>query len=46
MAKKGSAKKTKNKTKHTKLMSQKKNKLRAKKELHLKRIKAIIKNSN
>jgi hypothetical protein len=42
MAKKGQAKNTKNKAKHSKLMAQKKNKLRAKKELHSQRIKAII----
>ncbi len=45
MAKKGKAKNTKNKAKHTKLMSQKKNKLREEKELHTKRIKAILRNS-
>ncbi len=42
MAKKGQAKNTKNKAKHSKLMSQKKNKLRVEKELHIKRIKSII----
>ncbi|MFK5959667.1 MAG: hypothetical protein QM495_12470 [Lutibacter sp.] len=42
MAKKGQAKNTKNKAKHSKLMAQKKNKLRIEKELHAKRIKAII----
>ena len=45
MAKKGKAKNTKNKAKHAKLMSQKKNKLKAKKELHTHRIKAILQNS-
>ncbi|WP_299528190.1 hypothetical protein [uncultured Lutibacter sp.] len=43
MAKKGRAKNTKNKAKHSKLMNQKKTKLRDAKELHTKRIKAIIK---
>ena len=42
MAKKGHPKNTKNKAKHSKLMNQKKNKLKEAKELHAKRIKAII----
>ncbi len=42
MAKKGQAKNTKNKAKHSKLMAQKKNKLRAEKELHAKRLKSIL----
>jgi len=42
MGKKGQAKNTKNKEKHNKLMTQKKNKLRIEKDLHAKRIKAII----
>ena len=42
MAKKGSAKNTKNKAKHSKLMAQKKNKLRAEKEIHARRIKSIL----
>ena len=42
MAKKGKAKNTKNKAKHSKLINQKKNKLRTAKELHAKRIKSII----
>ena len=42
MAKKGSAKNTKNKAKHSKLMTQKKNKLREEKELHARKIKSII----
>lgn len=42
MAKKGQAKNTKNKAKHSKLMNQKKNKLRKSKELHTKRLKSII----
>jgi len=42
MAKKGSAKNTKNKAKHSKLMTQKKNKLREEKELHSRKIKSII----
>lgn len=45
MAKKGKAKNTKNKAKHAKLMSQKKNKLKEKKEFHTKRIKAILQNN-
>ena len=43
MAKKGHPKNTKNKAKHSKLMTQKKNKLKKSKELHAKRIKSIIK---
>ena len=42
MAKKGSAKNTKNKAKHSKLMAQKKNKLREEKELHARKIKSIL----
>lgn len=42
MAKKGQAKNTKNKAKHSKLINQKKTKLRKAKELHKKRIKSII----
>jgi len=42
MAKKGSAKNTKNKAKHSKLMTQKKNKLREEKELHSRKIKSIM----
>ena len=42
MAKKGQAKNTKNKAKHSKLMKQKKNKLKSEKELHTQRIKSII----
>jgi len=42
MAKKGHPKNTKNKAKHSKLMNQKKNKLKEAKELHIKRIKEII----
>jgi len=42
MSKKGRAKNTKNKATHSKLMSQKKNKLRKSKELHAKRLKSII----
>jgi hypothetical protein len=45
MAKKGSAKNTKNKAKHAKLMSIKKNKLKEKKDFNKKRLKAIIKKS-
>ncbi len=43
MAKKGQAKNTKNKGKHSKLMNQKKAKLREAKDLHMKHLKAIIK---
>ncbi|WP_372795556.1 hypothetical protein [Lutibacter sp.] len=42
MAKKGQAKNTKNKAKHSKLMNQKKAKLREAKELRTKHLKAII----
>jgi len=45
MAKKGSAKNTKNKAKHSKLMARKKNKLREEKELHAKRLKLIVQRS-
>lgn len=46
MAKKGSAKNTKNKAKHSKLMNIKKNKLVTEKELRKERLKAIIKKAN
>lgn len=46
MAKKGRAKNTVNKAKHSKLMAQKKNKLTAKKIAHEERLKAIIRKSN
>jgi len=42
MGKQGRAKNTKNKAKHAKLMARKKNKLKAEKEAHKKRLKAII----
>ena len=42
MTKKGQAKNTKNKAKHSKIMNQKKNKIREAKELHAKRIKAVL----
>ena len=42
MAKSGKQKNTKNKSKHTKLMNRKKNKLRAEKELRKERLKEII----
>lgn len=45
MAKKGRAKNTVNKAKHSKLMAQKKNKLTAKKIAHEERLKAIIRKS-
>jgi hypothetical protein len=45
MSKKGSAKNTKNKAKHSKLMAQKKNKLKKETELRKTRLKEIITNS-
>ena len=45
MAKKGRAKNTVNKAKHSKLMGQKKNKLTAKKLAHQDRLKAIVRKS-
>ncbi|MDX1272123.1 hypothetical protein [Bizionia paragorgiae] len=42
MSKKGHPKNTKNKSKHTKLMTQKKNKLKSEKELRKERLKAIV----
>ena len=45
MAKKGSAKNTKNKALHSKLMNQKKNKLKASEISTKERLKAIIKRS-
>ncbi|WP_372744577.1 hypothetical protein [Lutibacter sp.] len=45
MAKKGSAKNTKNKALHSKLMERKKNKLRDEKIAHKEKLKAIIKKS-
>lgn len=42
MAKSGSAKNTKNKAKHTKLMDKKKNKLRQEKTNRKKRLKTIV----
>jgi len=45
MAKKGKGKNTVNKAKHTKLMNQKKNKLRKETELRKERLKAIVKKS-
>ncbi|WP_169816817.1 hypothetical protein [Wenyingzhuangia fucanilytica] len=41
MAKAGSDKNTKNKSKHSKLMDRKKNKLREKEEAHKERLKAL-----
>ena len=46
MAKQGREKNTKNKSKHSKLMSRKKNKLKEEKELRKERLKAIIKRAN
>ncbi len=43
MAKAGKEKNTKNKSKHTKLMNRKKNKLRQEKEARALRLKAIVK---
>lgn len=43
MAKKGQAKNTKNKAKHTKLLNRKKNKIRKDKELNKERLKEINK---
>lgn len=43
MAKAGKEKNTKNKSKHTKLMNRKKNKLRSEKELRAEKLKAIVK---
>ena len=45
MAKKGKAKNTVNKAKHTKLMQQKKNKLKKEATLRKERLKAIVKKS-
>ena len=45
MAKKGQPKNTINKVKHTKLMNQKKNKLKEKKLAHKEHLKAIIRKS-
>lgn len=46
MTKKGQAKNTKNKAKHSKLMDRKKNKLRKEKELRREKLKSIIKKAN
>ncbi|MDE1207269.1 hypothetical protein [Tenacibaculum larymnensis] len=46
MAKKGKAKNTVNKAKHTRLMKQKENKLRLEKQRTKERLKAIIKKVN
>lgn len=43
MAKAGKEKNTKNKSKHTKLMNRKKNKLRSEKDLRVARLKEIVK---
>jgi len=42
MGKKGKEKNTKNKAKHSRLMAQKKNKVKSEKELRKERLKAII----
>ena len=46
MAKKGKAKNTLNKVKHTKLMNRKINKVKLEKKLHQERLKSIIKKAN
>ncbi|QTD38408.1 hypothetical protein JL193_03685 [Polaribacter batillariae] len=46
MPKKGKAKNTVNKAKHTKLIKQKINKVKLEKQLHKERLKAIIKKAN
>ncbi len=46
MAKKGKAKNTVNKAKHTRLLKQKENKLRLEKQRNKERLKAIIKKAN
>ena len=46
MSKKGKAKNTVNKAKHTKLMNRKINKVKLEKQLHKERLKAIIKKAN
>jgi len=46
MPKKGKAKNTLNKAKHTKLMNRKINKVKLEKQLHKERLKAIIKKVN
>ncbi len=46
MAKKGKAKNTANKAKHTKLMNQKINKIKLEKQQNKERLKAIIKKVN
>ncbi|WP_299107142.1 hypothetical protein [uncultured Tenacibaculum sp.] len=46
MPKKGKAKNTVNKAKHTRLMKQKENKLRVEKQRNKERLKAIIKKAN
>lgn len=45
MAKTGSAKNTKNKAKHTKLMTRKMNKLKAEKALRVARLKEVLQKS-
>jgi hypothetical protein len=46
MPKKGKAKNTVNKAKHSKLMNQKINKVKLEKQLHKERLKALIKKVN
>ena len=46
MSKKGKEKNTKNKAKHSRLMSQKKNKVKSEKELRRERLKEMLKKRN
>ncbi len=46
MGKKGKEKNTKNKAKHSRLMAQKKNKVKSEKELRRERLKEMIKDKN
>jgi hypothetical protein len=46
MGKKGKEKNTKNKAKHSRLMAQKKNRVKSEKELRKDRLKAILKKRN
>lgn len=46
MGKKGKEKNTKNKAKHSRLMAQKKNKVKSEKELRRERLKEVLKNKD
>lgn len=46
MSKKGKEKNTKNKAKHSRLMAQKKNKVKSEKELRKDRLKEVLKKKN